>query len=1815
VVATGGYSFAATEGADSSIQTVATFNDPDPDKLMDYRAMIDWGDHTTSIATVANGGIVQNGNTFSVNLSHDDSEEGSYTITAFVVHEGLDSNTVTSTATVADAPLSAVGMAVSATKGVALTNVQLGTLTDAAGTYSNPSDLSATITWGDDTAATPATLIEVGTSGVYTVEGSHTYAAESSYPISIAVADVGGGTATITGTATVASATTPAVTGVSPLYVPLPGGMSLVTITGPCFTGATAGDCGRAAASSFTVISATQITATSPIESPGEVNVTVTTPAGTSTASSADKFVYMAVGPEVTDVSPTSGSLAGGTTVTIMGTWLTGATAVDFGTVAATSFTVNSDTQITAASPAEAAGTVDVTVVTPYGTSAEASLDQFAYAAPPGPSTISWTGLGPDDLWSDAANWSTGSVPGADDNVSIGPGYAVDADVNVTVNSLQVQTGASLTDEAGIAVADGLTNSGTILLGEQEGDDLQVASGTLLNAVGGQIVCGQPGVTNNYDVHLDGNIENQGTITAYRTWLEINNSGDSGSKVATGNTFVSSGTIQLNDGPDVMIAGLAGPSDLGTFAGDGLLEIACVDWNLNSDWTVPHAGSVWIGLNSSTLSGNGTVTNPAGNTLWLVESTLNSAVVNQGTLCEVMDSTINGQFTAPSGSTLEVGLGSAPFITDGTTSPISMNLNITQGFTNDGDIDLYDVSGGSTLSVSGGALVNAADGTISSGTGLWSEGNGNALNAVLDNQGTIDLSGSNLAINQGTGASTDTFTDEANSTVDVAAGQTLTLGGDTKIGAVAAVGGAIVNDGTLETNGVTLGGPLTNDGLWENTSTTTLSGALTTSPGSTLQIAAGSATTITSGFTNYGTITIQPVGATGGSEPCLVVNGTLVNAVGATISCQGNGRIGNDDAIIDAQITNLGTITVASTSLRINGLGDSSYDSAWRFTNTGTIQLPSGSLLAVGGEFDPSVGTIDGTGSLQLEGTTVNLSSNWAPTTGMQLIMIDGAVLNGPGTLTISVGNVFAAGGATINTAVDNDGSLIIPYEFLTISGPLTVAAGSTVLVGYNTQLLGPWSSPGPAPTDANLTIADGFTNDGLIEISGIQTGSSLTVTGGTLVNAPGGTIRSTWNESSGSTPNDNNAVTANLVNQGTITVTSNTLLDATGGDGEATGTGNSFTSGGTIQLVGGMQTALCDVGGVAAPGDLGAFEGNGALCVVDANWSLPADWTLPTTESPTDSVDLAFINSTLAIDGELTNPAGSTVLMVGSTINADVVDRGTLFAVIGASINGQLTLPAGSTLQVGFEPGAAIDSQDNGAPGHNGAPGQAFSLTVSNGIVSDGQISLFNTSLGAALNVTGGTLLNKPDGTITSALGAFAAGNGNALNAVLDNQGTIDVSGSTLAINQGTGASAYALTNEASGTIDVGAGQELTVGGAPLIDDGLIELADNAVANLASLTINGQGTLQGQSTSTLQIRGSLLGDTTNVATFKQPGTVILDGDGTASAPQLLELMEPDQGNVAAGYANPLAYDNVQIGAGTFVKLVDPSDNSLAAGSEAGYAQSLVVPEGSTFDKDGLNFYVGGGSPSPPPVYPPILPTLTVTVTVTFAPASTPSPLLLDHTNDPPAAAPNEPAGPVAIARAAALAPGASGGMPAPAATHAGDPTANPAAQLLGLAMPSSPASQYGAAGGSREEAMLLALNDLAMPATNLFDVGDLPAEPEPPQKVDAPDDLPAKPGSGPQFHVTKMAILAAGEPSPPLLSPQRSWLLSAAALLIASAGYVRHRFQARRQRRLLEVRLLRPARGEGPGDGAPIRPPAAGPSTKEADDAGRVTNFTEGGR
>jgi RHS repeat-associated protein len=181
----------------------------------------------------------------------------------------------------------------------------------------------------------------------------------------------------------------PTVTGISPTAGPLGGGTSVI-ITGTNLTGAYSVSLGGTAATSFTVNSSTQITASSPSHAAGTVDITVTTLGGTSATGSADQFTYTAA-PTVTSISPTSGPPAGGTSVTINGTNFTGVTAVKFGTTPATSFTVNTSIKITATSPSHSAGTVDITVTTAGGTSATGLADQFTYTAGPSVTSISPT--------------------------------------------------------------------------------------------------------------------------------------------------------------------------------------------------------------------------------------------------------------------------------------------------------------------------------------------------------------------------------------------------------------------------------------------------------------------------------------------------------------------------------------------------------------------------------------------------------------------------------------------------------------------------------------------------------------------------------------------------------------------------------------------------------------------------------------------------------------------------------------------------------------------------------------------------------------------------------------------------------------------------------------------------------------------------------------------------------------------------------------------------------------------------------------------------------------------------------------------------------------------------------------------------------------------------------------------------------------------------------------------------------------------------------------------------------------------------------
>ena len=92
------------------------------------------------------------------------------------------------------------------------------------------------------------------------------------------------------------------------------------------------------------------------------------TDAVSDTGSQPYSVTVISVTPTLVSISPTSGTTAGGTSVTLTGTNLTGTSSVTFAGIAATGVVVDSSTSVTAVTPADTTGAVDVVITTPGGT-------------------------------------------------------------------------------------------------------------------------------------------------------------------------------------------------------------------------------------------------------------------------------------------------------------------------------------------------------------------------------------------------------------------------------------------------------------------------------------------------------------------------------------------------------------------------------------------------------------------------------------------------------------------------------------------------------------------------------------------------------------------------------------------------------------------------------------------------------------------------------------------------------------------------------------------------------------------------------------------------------------------------------------------------------------------------------------------------------------------------------------------------------------------------------------------------------------------------------------------------------------------------------------------------------------------------------------------------------------------------------------------------------------------------------------------------------------------------------------------------------
>jgi hypothetical protein len=242
----------------------------------------------------------------------------------------------------------------------------------------------------------------------------------------------------------------PTVTSISPNSGSTNGGTG-VTITGTHFISGATLTFGGTAATNVTVISGTSITATTPVHAAGAVNVVVSESSGSATLTNG--FTYVSSPPTITTISPNSGSINGGTAVTITGTNFVAGATLTFGGTAATNVTVVSSTSMTATTPAHAAGAVNVVVSESSGSAT--LTNGFTYTTTVGIAFVQVASATPQSSQASVkVSYSKAQTAGDLNLVAVGWN-----DTSATVQSVMDSVGNSYTLAAGPLKGTALTQS------------------------------------------------------------------------------------------------------------------------------------------------------------------------------------------------------------------------------------------------------------------------------------------------------------------------------------------------------------------------------------------------------------------------------------------------------------------------------------------------------------------------------------------------------------------------------------------------------------------------------------------------------------------------------------------------------------------------------------------------------------------------------------------------------------------------------------------------------------------------------------------------------------------------------------------------------------------------------------------------------------------------------------------------------------------------------------------------------------------------------------------------------------------------------------------------------------------------------------------------------------------------------------------------------------------------------------------------------------------------------------------------------------
>ncbi len=1001
--------------------------------------------------------------------------------------------------------------------------------------------------------------------------------------------------------------------------------------------------------------------------------------------------------------------------------------------------------------------------------------------------------------WTVAADWSSGAVPTAASDVTIGVAgsYTVSLTTAAAVNSITVSDfGATLAIAAPgttEAVTKTLSNSGTVEI------DGTGTGGTRLT--------------------IGGTLANSGVFS-------IGHTGLGAATTVTAATIANTGTVDITGGTTAQatleITGATPASLTGDYVlqGNALLEVPSAGVNSTAGGVTSIAGNAELvldGAGSRVAQSNAATSNSA----------LTKLASNAGTLAIQLGSSIT-----TGGALVNTGLIEVDKDIFGTGDAGGSSLKIGGALTNKGDLDIGNGGLATAATVTATALSNTATGTINltggtaqaslditgaapstltgyvflQGDALLEFGSGHVTAIAANSELSLDGAQSRVAL--GNAASNTALTLLATND------GTLYLLDHASVAVTATT--AFNNFGTIDVdaygNGgsqLVLAGKLVNIGDVEIGSDTLVSAAQLTATGLT-----DSGTIYLTGSAGRATLDI-----TGAAFPTVTNtleldgNALLEFASGSITSIASGGTLVLDGPRARIALNSDPTASGALSGLARNAGYVSLYDGASvtttvGFTNTGATSINSSrytDFLGDGGSSLTIGGTLTNDGGFDVGNPGIT-AATLVTATGLA----NTGQINLQGNTDVqSTLNIKAAAPAIFNT-----GSYYLSGDAL-----LEFAGGAITAIASNSTLSLDGSksrvalSTATGSNSALTTLASNAGYFALADGASLSTTVNLTNTNAVEVDATGG---------GGSTMTVGKALTnSDSLDIGNSAISSPTTVTATTG----------LTNTGTIDLTGGTALATLDVK-TAAPATL-----RGGI------YDLTGDALL---EFAGGGITTIGGGTTLSLDGASSRVALSTAPGSNSALTALATNYGTLVLETGAVVK----------TTVGFTNHGTVDV-DNGYPLAGGS-----SLTIGGGLTNSSSktIDIGNSGITAAAKV-GATAVSNA-GTIDLTSGIAAAmltdsggftnsgrvelddgyadiGGGNiAITGALTNSGSFDIGNSTL--TKLTEVTAAGLTN--TGTINLSGGiasgdvAELKIAGAaPASLAGTVELDNYALLSFAN--------------------------------------------------------------------------------------------------------------------------------------------------------------------------------------------------------------------------------------------------------------------------------------------------------------------------------------------------------------------------------------------